>query len=117
VIEAITFVESLRTGQKRFGNKPLNNEEGQWALENLNIDQKRIAELGAEDLISPLKTSIDNHKGETIAAKIIQWNGESWDTRTDWIKADTTLFADVIKAKAAAYAAEKGITPREAASN
>jgi branched-chain amino acid transport system substrate-binding protein len=117
VIEAITFVEALRTGQARFGNRPLTAEEGQWALENLNIDDKRIAELGAEGLISPLKTSIDNHKGEQVAAKIIQWNGESWNTLTDWLKADPTLFADVIKAKAAAYAAEKGITPRVDASN
>ena len=85
--------------------------EGQWALENLDIDDKRLAELGAVGLISPLKTSIDNHKGETIAAKIIQWNGESWDTRTDWIKADASFFAETIRAKAAAYAQEKGITP------
>lgn len=114
VIEAITFVEALRTGHKKFGNRPLTAEEGRWALENLDIDDKRIEELGAKGLISPLKTSIDNHKGETIAAKIIQWNGETWDAPTDWIKADTTLFAEAIKAKAAAYAAEKGITPRAA---
>ncbi|TIR12131.1 MAG: hypothetical protein E5X37_10270 [Mesorhizobium sp.] len=62
------------------------------------LRQKRSAE--SEGLISPLKTSFDNHKGETIAAKIIQWNGQSWDTRTDRIKADASLFADVIKAKA-----------------
>lgn len=114
VIEAITFVEALRTGHKKFGNRPLTAAEGQWALENLNIDDKRLDELGAKGLISPLKTTIDNHKGETIAAKIIQWNGQSWDTRTDWIKADPTLFADVLKAKATAYAKEKGIVPREA---
>ena len=117
VIEAITFVEALRTGQKKFGNKPLNTAEAQWAFENLNIDDKRIEELGAKGLISPLKTSIDNHKGETIAAKIIQWNGNAWETKTDWIKADPTLFADVLKAKSTAYAAEKSITPRDAASN
>ncbi|MER8950497.1 ABC transporter substrate-binding protein [Mesorhizobium sp. M0809] len=64
VIEAITFVEALRTGHKKFGNTPLTAAEGQWALENLDIDQKRIAELGAEGLISPLKTSIDNHKAK-----------------------------------------------------
>ena len=110
VIEAITFVEALRTGHKKFGNRPLTAEEGRWALENLNIDDKRIGELGAQGLISPLKTSPDNHKGQTVAAKIIQWNGQSWDNRSDWIKADSTLFADVIKAKASAYATEKGIT-------
>lgn len=111
VIEAITFVEALRVGHKKFGNRPLTAEEGRWALENLNIDDKRIAELGAQGLISPLKTSPANHKGETVAAKIIQWDGKSWTALTDWIKADASLFAETIRAKAAAYAQEKGIAP------
>ncbi|MDQ0391364.1 ABC transporter substrate-binding protein [Labrys monachus] len=112
VIEAITFVEALHVGHRKFGNRPLAAEEGRWALENLDIDAKRIADLGAKGLISPLKTSPDNHKGETITAKVIQWDGAKWNTLTDWIKADTSLFADTIRAKAAAYAQEKGITPQ-----
>jgi branched-chain amino acid transport system substrate-binding protein len=113
VIEAITFVEALRVGHKKFGNRPLTAEEGRWALENLNIDDKRLAELGAKGLISPLKTTPDNHKGESIAAKIIQWDGKGWLTKNDWITADSTLFAPVIKAKAAAYAKEKSIALRD----
>src|SRR5450830_237489 len=115
VIEAIIFIESLRVGHKKFGNRPLNTEEGRWALENLNIDEKRLNELGAKGLISPLRTSFDNHKGDSIAAKIIQWDGKKWDNRSDWITADSTLFASLIRAKAAAYAKEKGITPRDKA--
>ena len=114
VIENIIFVEALRVGHKKFGNRPLNAAEGQWALEHLDLDAKRIAEIGATGLVSPLSTSVDNHEGKNIAAKIIQWNGEKWNVVADWIKADSALFHDVIYAKAAAYAKEKGIVPRQA---
>lgn len=112
VVQAVVFVEALRTGQAKFGNRPLVASEGQWALENLNIDEDRLKSIGAEGLMTPLKTSIDNHKGEKIAAKIIQWGGENWTTKSDWMAADPALFADILKAKSAAYATEKGITPR-----
>jgi branched-chain amino acid transport system substrate-binding protein len=114
VIESIIYVEALRTGHKKFGNRPLNAAEGQWAFEHLDLDEKRLAEIGATGLIAPLKISIDNHEGQNIAAKIQQWDGERWHAVTDWLKADGSLFHDVIYAKAAAYAKEKGIAPREA---
>jgi branched-chain amino acid transport system substrate-binding protein len=114
VIETIIYVEALRVGHKKFGNRPLNAAEGQWAFEHLDLDAKRIAEIGATGLVSPLTVSIDNHEGKTIAAKIQQWDGEKWNAVTDWIKADAALFHDVIYAKSAAYAKEKNIVPREA---
>jgi branched-chain amino acid transport system substrate-binding protein len=104
VIESIIYVEALRVGHKKFGNRPLNSAEGQWAFEHLDLDAKRIAEIGATGLVSPLTVSIDNHEGKTIAAKIQQWDGEKWNAVTDWIKADGALFHDVIYAKAVAYA-------------
>ena len=45
---------------------------------------------------------------------MIQWDGEKWNTVSDWIPADTDLLRPVILEKAAAYAKEKGITPRNA---
>lgn len=114
VIEAVIYVEALRTGHKKFGNRPLTAEEGQWAFEHLNIDEARIKQLGIEGLLSPLKTSADNHKGD-VAGKIIQWDGTKWVAQTDWIKPDPSLFHDIVFAKAAAYAKEKGLTLRTAA--
>lgn len=113
VIGSIIYVEALRVGHKKFGNRPLNAAEGQWAFEHLNLDAKRIAEIGATGFVSPLSVSIDNHESETIAAKFHQWDGEKWHPITDWINADVALFHDVIYAKAAAYAKEKGISPRQ----
>jgi branched-chain amino acid transport system substrate-binding protein len=113
VIEAIIFVEALRTGQKKVGNRPLNAQEGQWALEHLDITPERLAEIGATGLLAPLKITPDNHRSQTVSAKIQQWDGEKWVALTDWLTADPTLFKDILYGKAAAYAKEKGLTPRD----
>ena len=47
LVTAIIYTEALRAGHKKFGNHPLTSEEGQWALEHLDITPQRIAELGA----------------------------------------------------------------------
>ena len=37
VVTAIIYTEALRAGHKKFGNHPLTSEQGQWALEHLDI--------------------------------------------------------------------------------
>ncbi|CZT37496.1 ABC transporter substrate-binding protein [Rhizobium sp. 9140] len=113
LVQAIIYTEILRTGQKKFGNRPLTKEEGQWAAEHLDITAERIAELGATGLLSPLKITPQDHEGDP-AAKIVQWDGQKWNAVTDWLKGDRPLFRDAIYARAAAYAKEKGIEPRQA---
>ncbi|XUY29733.1 ABC transporter substrate-binding protein [Agrobacterium sp. rho-8.1] len=113
LVQAIIYTEILRTGQKKFGNRPLTKEEGQWAAEHLDITAERIAELGATGLLSPLKITPQDHEGDP-AAKIVQWDGQKWSAVTDWLKGDRPLFRDAIYARAAAYAKEKGIYPRQA---
>ncbi len=77
LVTAIVYVEALRTGHKKFGNRPLTAAEGQWALEHLDITPQRIDELGATGLLSPLKVTSADHEGSP-AAKIQQWDGTAW---------------------------------------
>lgn len=116
LVQGILFTEALRVGHKKFGNRPLNAAEGQWALEHLELTPERIAELGATGLVSPIKITPQDHEGEP-AAKIQQWDGQAWHPLTDWLHGDRALFHDAIFAKAAAYAAEKNLPPRDAATN
>ncbi|MQT14654.1 ABC transporter substrate-binding protein [Segnochrobactrum spirostomi] len=113
LVDAIILTEAIRTAQGKFGNRPINGEEGQWGLEHLDITEKRLAEIGAVGLAPTLKLSPSDHEGGGIA-RVIQWDGEKWNTVSDWIPADTDLLRPVILEKAAAYAKEKGITPRNA---
>ena len=112
LLQAILYTEILRTGQAKFGNRPLTSAEGHWAVEHLNLTAERIEELGATGLISPIKVTPEDHEGSP-AAKIVQWDGAKWTPKTDWLKGDRPLFKDAIYARAAAYAKEKGITPRQ----
>jgi branched-chain amino acid transport system substrate-binding protein len=111
VIEGIIAVEIIRTGQAKFGNRPLNNEEGRWAIEHLDITPARLEEIGAKGLLSPLQVTWTDHEGGA-AAKIQQWTGTEWKPLTDWIVGDRALFVDVLRQKAADYAAEKGFPLR-----
>ncbi len=111
VIEAIIFTEALRTGHKKFGNRPLTAAEGQWAFEHLDITKERLEELGATGLLAPLKVTPENHRSQTVSAKIQQWDGKQWVALTDWLTADPALFESILYGKAEAYAKEKGITP------
>jgi branched-chain amino acid transport system substrate-binding protein len=112
LVTAIIYTEVLRTGHAKFGNRPLTPAEGQWALEHLNITPQRVAELGAVGLLSPIQLSPTDHEGEP-AAKIQQWDGHHWVVLTGWLRGDRSLFHDAIFAKAAAYAKEKNLPPRD----
>ncbi|MEW5864722.1 MAG: ABC transporter substrate-binding protein [Pseudomonadota bacterium] len=115
VVFGIVTVEAVRKAQERFGKgKPMTGEQVRWGLENLNIDEKRLKELGATGFMQPLKLSCADHEGGG-AVKFQQWDGKQWKVITDWIPADHKLVRPMIEESAMKYAKEKGITPRDCA--
>lgn len=114
IVHAIILTEAIRTAQAKFGHRPINGEEGQWGLEHLNINEKRLQELGVAGLMQPLKLSCLDHEGGG-KAKLIQWDGTKWNIVSDWIPSDRRLLRTIIDEKAAAYAKEHGIAPRACA--
>ena len=113
VVHGLITVEAIRKAQEKFGKgKALTGEQVRWGFENLDIDDKRLAELGATGFLPPLKTSCMDHEGSG-KVKYQQWDGSKWNVVTDWIDADRELVRGMIEESAAAYAKEKGITPRD----
>ncbi len=112
VIEALIYSEMLRVAHEKFGTRPITGEEASWAYENLDIDEERLAEIGAVGLLAPLKLTPCNHQGERIQAKVHQWDGEQFNA-SDWIEVDPELFRPHFMARAESYAAEKGLEPRD----
>ena len=112
IIHGIINTEAIRTAQGKFGKKPLTGEQIRWGLENLNIDEKRLKDLGALGLLQPIKVSCADHEGGG-AVKFQQWDGAKWKVISDWIKSDQSIVRPLIEESAAAYAKEKGITPRD----
>lgn len=112
LVNAAIAVEAIRAGQQKFGNRPLSGDEGRWGLEHLDIDDARLKAIGFHGLMQPLRLSCDDHEGGG-AAKVQQWDGAKWNLLTDWVQADRQTLRPLIEAKSAAYAKEKGITPRD----
>jgi branched-chain amino acid transport system substrate-binding protein len=113
VSAAVLSVEAIRTAQAKYGKgKAMNAEQVRWGLENLNITEARLKQLGATGLLPDVKTSCSNHEGSG-KVKMQQWDGSKWVTLTDWIEGNKTLIHPLFQADAAKYAKEKGITPRD----
>ncbi len=112
MINAIFSTEAMRTAMGKFGNKALNGEEVRWGLENLDLTEARLTELGLKDFTKPVKVSCEDH--ETMGpVRIQQWDGTKWNFVSDWIKPMRDVVRPLIEKAAAAYAKEKGITPRD----
>ena len=112
VIDSRIGVEAIRTAQEKFGKKPLTGEQIRWGFENLNLTEERLKELGFEGMMRPLKFSCEDHEGARFA-RLHQWDGKQWNVISDWYEADDSILAPLVKDTAAAYAKEKGITPRD----
>src|SRR5260370_2611278 len=63
LVNAMLVVEAIRKAQEKFGKKPLTGEQVRWGLENLNISDARIKELGFEGMLKPIKISCSDHEG------------------------------------------------------
>ncbi len=112
VINAAFIVEAIRTAQGKYGEKPLTGEEVRWGLENLNITADRLKEMGMEGFMPPIKVSCADHEGDH-PVRIQQWDGSKWTFISDWIDPMKDVVRPLIEESAAAYAKEKGITPRD----
>jgi branched-chain amino acid transport system substrate-binding protein len=114
VIQGILSAEAIRTAQQRFGRKPLTGEQVRWGIENLRLDEARLKQLGASNLLQPMSVSCLDHEGGG-AVKFQQWDGTKWTVISDWIASDQSIVRPEIEKSAAQYAKEKNISPRDCA--
>ena len=112
VVHGIVTVEAIRKAQEKYGKKPLTGEQMRWGIENLQISEARLKELGATGFMQAIKVTCADHEGGG-AVKFQQWDGKQWKVITDWIQPDRELVRSMVEQSAAAYAKEKGITPRD----
>ena len=112
VVNSMIVSEAIRTAQGEYGNRPLTGEEVRWGFENLNITAERLKELGMDGMVPPMQVSCADHEGDHEIL-IQQWDGEKWSIVSEWIKPMKDILRPMIEESAAAYAAEKGITPRD----
>ncbi|MFQ5773068.1 MAG: ABC transporter substrate-binding protein [Kiloniellaceae bacterium] len=111
LVNAMYGVEAIRTAMAKFGNKPMTGEQVRWGLENLNLTEERLEQLGMKGMLRPIKISCEDH--ETSGPIVIQqWDGEKWNIVSDWVSPIRTVVRPMIEKAAAEYAKENNIAPR-----
>ena len=114
VVHGIITVEAIRKAQEKYGKgKALTGEQVRWGFENLNLDEKRLEELGVKGVIRPLKTTCEDHMGSSWA-RVHTWDGSKWVMGADWYEADKSVLGPMVKEAADRYAAEKQVKRRDA---
>ena len=113
-INAAMVVEAVRTAQERYGNKPMTGEQVRWGFENLNLSPQRLAAMGFEGFMPPLRTSCADHEGGGVV-RIQQWDGKAWNWVSEWIEPNRAALRQGYEASSMQYAREKNITPRDCA--
>jgi len=112
LVNAMLGVEAIRKAQEKFGNRALSGEEVQWGIENLELTEERLDELGFGDTLLPLNVTCEDHEGIRMG-RIHQWDGSNWNFVSDWIEGNNELLRPMVVEAAQRYAAEHNITPRE----
>lgn len=112
LMNAMLAVEGVRRAQEKFGKgQVMTPAQARWGYENLQINDKRLAELGIADVMQPLSTTCKDHMGPS-AARAYTWNGSKWAVSSEWLHADPAVLNPLIKAAGDKYAAEKKLTRR-----
>lgn len=112
MLVAMVTVEAVRRAQEQFGKgQPMTGNQVRWGAENLQLDQKRLEEIGVANLLPPLITTCGNHMG-VATARMQTWDGSKWNFASEPMTADMNVVQPLIKAGADQYLAEKKLTRR-----
>ncbi len=83
-----------------------------WGLEQLALDEARLGQLGALELLPPLAISCADHEGSG-AVKFQQWLGRRWSVISDWVAADASMVRLMVEVAAQRYAASQHLPLRD----
>jgi branched-chain amino acid transport system substrate-binding protein len=114
LINALIVVEAIRAAQAIHGEQPLTGAQVRDGLENLDITEERLAELGMTGFTPPIQVTCADHEGDH-AVRVQQWDGDSWEFISEWITPMKDVVRPMIEASASEYAAQNNIELRDCA--
>jgi branched-chain amino acid transport system substrate-binding protein len=100
---SMMLAEAIRTAQEEFDETVVSPEQVRWGLENLDISEERLEELGMSGMIVPFQTTCANHTGHG-GGWIIEWDGERFNRVSDILQADRERITPLEAEEAAKYA-------------
>jgi branched-chain amino acid transport system substrate-binding protein len=111
LVNGMITAEAIRYAVKKYGKNPT-GEQVREGLENLNLTEARLRELGFEGMLRPIRVSCDDHEGNGPIL-IQQWDGKQWKIVSDWIEPMRDVVRPLMEESAKKFATENKITPRD----
>jgi branched-chain amino acid transport system substrate-binding protein len=104
ILMSVILAEAVEAAQEEAGTAMIDQEQLRKGLENVNLDEARLAELGAEEMMAPFAMSCSNHTGHA-SAWMIEWDGTKFVKVSDLLTADRAVIDPLVEKASADYAA------------
>lgn len=116
LVISMILAEGIRTAQAEFGDPNIIAEQLRWGLENLNVTDARLAEIGMEGMVGPFSTSCSDHTGHS-GGWMLEWDGAKFVKVSDHLMPKSEEIRPLEAAAAAEYAAANAPWPVNDACN
>jgi branched-chain amino acid transport system substrate-binding protein len=111
LVNAMMTTEAVRYAVKKYGKK-VTGEQVREGMENLDLTQARLDQLGFGGMMRPIKVTCDDHEGRGPVI-FQQWTGKEWKIVSDWIEPMHDVVRPMMVASAKKFAEENKVTPRD----
>ena len=112
VVNAMLNVEAVRAAQKKFNTKTPNGEQVRAALDEFNLTDAYLKQIGFEGMVRPIKVACNDHEGNG-PVYIQQWDGSKWKRITDWIEPMRDVVRPNLEAAAVVEGGKLGYSQRK----
>jgi branched-chain amino acid transport system substrate-binding protein len=83
IVNAVIMAEAIHTAQEMTGKTVITPEDMRLGLENLDITEERLEEIGLGGFMAPMSMSCADHSGDN-QMYIQEWDGEKWVQASEW---------------------------------
>ena len=104
LVISMILAEGIKTAQEMTGKAEISAADLRAGLENLNVTEERLAELGMTGMVPPFQTTCANHTGHS-GGWMLEWDGEKFVKVSDHMMAEADMITPLEVEKAAEYAA------------
>lgn len=110
IYNSMLIAEAIRKAQEITGKKVVTGEDVRRGLENLNVDEARLAEIGLEGFTTPVKLTCADHNGH-FSTFVQQWNGTTYERISEEIPPLKEYVMPLLEEDAKAFATRNAPWP------